>query len=115
MTSTTSKPSLRVLSEHLAEVESLARNNADNIAENQAQTQGSLKVLRLDLDAFVNRATLEISKLKVALSEATTKRDSLQSQLEDLRSQQGHHRVLLSLLSLGLALCGVAFGFGGLK
>lgn len=101
---------LKSLNEKLEDYTSLSQANADTLATTTAE----LALLRKDLEAFADKATLETSKLKVALSEATSKLYSLQSQLEELRLQQSHHRILLSLLSLGLALCGVAFGFGGL-
>lgn len=107
----TTKPlTLKSLNVQLEDYITLAQTNADTLAT----TTEELTLLRKDCGAFADRATLETSKLKIVLSEATTKINSLQSQLEELRFQQSHHRILLSLLSLGLALCGVAFGFGGL-
>lgn len=108
---TTTKPlTLKTLNEKLEDYTALAQVNADTLATANEE----LAQLRKDCEAFADKATLETSKLKVALSEATSKLYSLQSQLDELRFQQSHHRILLSLLSLGLALCGVAFGFGGL-
>ena len=107
----TTKPlTLKTLNEKLEDYTSLSQANADTLATLNEE----LALLRKDCEDFADKSVLETSKLKVALSEATTKINSLQSQLEELRFQQSHHRILLSLLSLGLALCGVAFGFGGL-